>query len=729
MNSPLKLALLAVFFALVVAITPCVLKQFLAPPAIVAALKEGPGSLPAPVSSPVAVNDRVRSAVPQPLASRIQPVQVPVADHPTPQAVVLSAGAPAADALPSSSTMVAAVIPKPELPYRPEVADAQQLLRKIGIAVGAVDGRLGQRTEAALKAFQEKHGLSADGQPSRDTISRLQAEAARLNAPTPAATPATPSLQITAATPSPIPVVTTPQVAATPAPQIAAVATQELSKAMPVSTPAVHDIVLPPHPTPAAPAEKPEGQDNKPQSETRTAQAELRLDAAHVPSIHRVSGVKQIQQALGAASLYSEPPDGKWGHKTIEAVSAFQKERGLAVTGKLDDKTWKQLCTVAASPDGQTRITEAASTTRAVGSVAEPPSKEIASSDGGGNGRLLGSAVLSADGSGVAASGTEAQANLSARASDGEEIGVARPRVDAAAAGVKVSVPREDRDKSVAAQPASGGQANPESAAPSHKREVVVRVNADAGMPGNVALATPSAVSESFKKNAGSKSPSRSSAVAQAIQKQRQSLEKELEEARVRVRTIASDSRYEIGKYAPKVLDPVNDLITKTQRALENNEGDAVELRKQISEALRGLDEAKKQSLARKAEEKVNEVESSYKAVKSRFSEEVKSGSLAETMGKIDSGFKAMQEDFKKANYDPIVELCDGFKLQIELLQKDAAKRYVDRRLASKSVKSKLSKSATAEVKSLLSQKKYVEAADLLDRSIKPHRRSAKRGA
>lgn len=56
-----------------------------------------------------------------------------------------------------------------------EVRAMQQKLKELGYAIGAVDGDFGQTTEAALKAFQARNGLTADGIAGRNTLNKLNA--------------------------------------------------------------------------------------------------------------------------------------------------------------------------------------------------------------------------------------------------------------------------------------------------------------------------------------------------------------------------------------------------------------------------------------------------------------------------------------------------------------------------------------------------------------------------
>ena len=57
---------------------------------------------------------------------------------------------------------------------------AQASLKALGYDPGSVDGRIGAQTRAALRAWQAKTGLVADGHLTPDLAHRLQATAAGL---------------------------------------------------------------------------------------------------------------------------------------------------------------------------------------------------------------------------------------------------------------------------------------------------------------------------------------------------------------------------------------------------------------------------------------------------------------------------------------------------------------------------------------------------------------------
>lgn len=69
-----------------------------------------------------------------------------------------------------------------------DVKRLQQQLKTLGYYTGSVDGDFGAGTEAAVKAFQERNGLSADGKAGKYTLDKLYSGNAK-KAATPTATP------------------------------------------------------------------------------------------------------------------------------------------------------------------------------------------------------------------------------------------------------------------------------------------------------------------------------------------------------------------------------------------------------------------------------------------------------------------------------------------------------------------------------------------------------------
>ncbi len=54
-----------------------------------------------------------------------------------------------------------------------DVAVVQRVLKKAGCDPGPVDGKLGRKTRAAIRAFQKKEGLAADGRVGYQTLTAL----------------------------------------------------------------------------------------------------------------------------------------------------------------------------------------------------------------------------------------------------------------------------------------------------------------------------------------------------------------------------------------------------------------------------------------------------------------------------------------------------------------------------------------------------------------------------
>ncbi len=70
----------------------------------------------------------------------------------------------------------------------PAVADLQRALNKTGASL-ATDGKYGPATEQAVKTFQRRAGVGADGSVGPQTMAKLDAQLAALRPPTPSTTP------------------------------------------------------------------------------------------------------------------------------------------------------------------------------------------------------------------------------------------------------------------------------------------------------------------------------------------------------------------------------------------------------------------------------------------------------------------------------------------------------------------------------------------------------------
>jgi len=68
--------------------------------------------------------------------------------------------------------------PRDEVPLAPdERTTLQTTLKSLGFDPGVIDGVLGRGTRAAIRAYQQARGLTADGYPTKDLLARLMEEA------------------------------------------------------------------------------------------------------------------------------------------------------------------------------------------------------------------------------------------------------------------------------------------------------------------------------------------------------------------------------------------------------------------------------------------------------------------------------------------------------------------------------------------------------------------------
>ena len=75
-----------------------------------------------------------------------------------------------------------------------EVRDMQVRLINLGYLKGEADGQFGSATENAVKAFQNQHGLMADGYAGEQTLNLLYSQQAQTFVPTPTPSPTPPAM-------------------------------------------------------------------------------------------------------------------------------------------------------------------------------------------------------------------------------------------------------------------------------------------------------------------------------------------------------------------------------------------------------------------------------------------------------------------------------------------------------------------------------------------------------
>lgn len=90
----------------------------------------------------------------------------------------LTDGEDATEAPAGASDAATPPAPPPQPTSSPLVADAQTLLAELGYGPGPVDGLIGPRTRAAVRAFQRDEGAAVDGRITDSLVQRLRARKA-----------------------------------------------------------------------------------------------------------------------------------------------------------------------------------------------------------------------------------------------------------------------------------------------------------------------------------------------------------------------------------------------------------------------------------------------------------------------------------------------------------------------------------------------------------------------
>lgn len=161
------------------------------------------------------------------------------------------------------------------------VRNMQARLSRLGYYGGAVDGNFGQGTESALKAFQANNGLTADGVAGENTLNKLYSDGARSAGTSSAQRPGGSKV-----TPIPKPTPIKDYINVTPAPNNQYVTLREGNSG-----------VL----------------------------------------------VRNLQQALRDQGYLSTTVDGKYGAGTVDAVTRFQRNKGLSQDGVAGPATQRVL--------------------------------------------------------------------------------------------------------------------------------------------------------------------------------------------------------------------------------------------------------------------------------------------------------------------------------------------------------------------------------------------------
>jgi len=411
----------------------------------------------------------------------------------------------------------------------------------------------------------------------------------------------------------------------------------------------------------------------KKKAEIATAPAKPKVDPGPVPTLKNMKDVKKLQAQLKEAGTYSGDVDGKWGDLTRSAMRAFQEKVGIEVTGKPNKETWLAMHAdiPAETEDGDAedaRSSEAVAKADSIEDSLPEESEDV---------------LVTVNGDGTSKPGApEPLATPSAVSSLGEEA-------EAEDSGEKEITRNESKPR--------------------------------------VKVSTPSRDSEEEKKDADDE-PNDLAVAREDRESKAAELEKEIKATRAKIQSVSNDSTYEIKKYAPKMLEAVNNMADGLGG--DSLSDDPEGTKERLARITEELEKAKKESGRKKAESLVTGVRESYDDLKDSFSDRIKTLSLSDDEEKkqretltvfvadIDRGFEAMEGDFKKGNYEPIFENGKAFKSTIDEINRGLAEIYVREKLSEKSLKSKLDKDEVEEIESLVEKSEHVKAADKLDKIV-----------
>lgn len=295
------------------------------------------------------------------------PARQDVAALPTPAAQRPEVAAePAATRMPEivpavareTTGSVAAPVSVPEAPVgNAQMFAVQKKLFELNLFTGTIDGYYGPKTAEAIRAFEQRNGMTATGSMDPAVIDAIiKSDAAgRVTQPVSAVQPQ----QIPAAQPAatPAPVVTTPQEpqlvarlpALSPAEQvfddvaqsaantidsiIAAVDTSRTPpRAManpPIPTANVAAVEAQPMPQPVRPAI------TSPAQPTVLAATSTAPTPARVPPANDTELVTQIQRGLASLGFFQAQVDGKPGPETSRAIREFESFYRYKMTGQV----------------------------------------------------------------------------------------------------------------------------------------------------------------------------------------------------------------------------------------------------------------------------------------------------------------------------------------------------------------------------------------------------------
>lgn len=244
------------------------------------------------------------------------------------------------------------------------IRQVQEKLKALGLYTGDVTGNAGSKTTAAIKSFQEKYGLTADGIPGTATLKKLDEV---YNASKKSSTEAT----------------TAPVQPSSTIRQV-----QEKLKALGFYTGEVTGNVGS-KTTAAIKAFQtkygltadgiPGNATLSKLDEVYNASGKTAAEATPAPASAGVSSttVKQVQQKLLELGFYTGEVTGNAGEKTIAAVKAFQKKYGLTADGVIGSATLKKLDEVYAAKKKNSSSTTPSPNARVSASTVKSVQKQL----------------------------------------------------------------------------------------------------------------------------------------------------------------------------------------------------------------------------------------------------------------------------------------------------------------------------------------------------------------
>ncbi|MDB5623041.1 MAG: hypothetical protein JWR39_1604 [Devosia sp.] len=304
-------------------------------------------------------------------------VPVPVSARPAPQLRATPESAPQTTGTVSQQAAAAAVPAVPDQPVgNAEVFELQKRLVELKLFDGTVDGYYGPRTARAIRAFEERNGLTPTGAMTRSVIEAILGAdsngVARPVQPAAAAQPAAPEVVTAAVAPAPVPAPVTRSAAVEQRPAATLPPVQPMTPAAdPVVTAAAQSIdsivaavdggAAVPQPAASRQVAAPpalaatSAPPSQPMPEpiqvaslepmalpaaspglAASDPADQVMAATSLPPANNTQLVSQIQRGLASLGFFHAPIDGHPGAATAKAIREFENFHNYRVTGQID---------------------------------------------------------------------------------------------------------------------------------------------------------------------------------------------------------------------------------------------------------------------------------------------------------------------------------------------------------------------------------------------------------